>query len=110
MKKSSVVFWLHFLVALSSHIFAVVMPIGMLRLIISNNTLDFWVKGLFMGTAFFATMYGVNHVTNSEGFCFLTDLENLYRKGEGLNMAPKRFVPRFYAKCKEIYRWVLRKK
>jgi hypothetical protein len=46
-------------------------------------------------------MYAVNHVTNSDGFCFLTDIENFYRKAEGLPQVGP-FTPRFYSKCREI--------
>jgi hypothetical protein len=90
------VFFFHCLVAIISHIFAVLVPIGIINLLLLNNTLDFWSKSVVLGAVFFSAMYGVNHVGNSEGFCVLTHVENFYRKKEGLTQVPTRFVPRFY--------------
>lgn len=90
------VFLLHCLIAVISHIFAVLVPIGIVNLLLLNTTLDFWSKCVLLGAVFFSAMYGVNHVGNSEGFCVLTHLENFYRKKEGLIPVPIRFVPRFY--------------
>ena len=90
------IFLLHCLIAIIGHVFALLVPIGMVNLLLLNNTLDFWAKTVVLGAAFYSAIYGVNHVSNSEGFCALTHAENHYRRKEGLPLAPIRFVPRFY--------------
>lgn len=108
-KKSKVIFWVHWLVALIGHIFVVIIPIGLFRLL-WNSYLDFWTKGLILGCLYMGLVYTVNHITSGDlGFCVLTDLENYYREKEGLPKASKRFIPRFYKKCKEIYELVFNK-
>lgn len=109
MRWSQVVFALHWLVALVGHLFLIIMPIGLFRLLFANETLDLWVKGFLLGIMYMSGIYAVNHVTNSEGFCVLTSLENACRKREGLPPAPKRFVPRFYDKCVAMGKWALSK-
>jgi hypothetical protein len=94
MKKIKLIFLLHCLVALLGYMFLIIMPIGLFRLIIST-VFDIWIKGFLLGTMYISLIYAVNHLGNAEGFCLLTDLENHYRKQEGLPLAPKRFVPRF---------------
>lgn len=76
---------------------------GVITLIIGVNDLDFWIKGLLLGITFYTSMYAVNHVTNKDGFCVLTDLENFYRKQAGLPTVGV-FTPRFYKKCRDIAR------
>lgn len=95
MWKVKLIFFLHCLVALLGYAFMVIMPIGLFRLIVGTESLDFWVKGFLLGTMYMGMLYTANHLGNAEGFCLLTDLENYYRKQEGLSQAPKRFVPRF---------------
>lgn len=99
--KISIVFWLHFIVAAASHIFVILMIGGTLKLLLSTGPMDFWVKGLLLGVTFYTGMYGVNHVTNSDGFCILTDLENFYRKKENKPFVGP-YTPRFYSCCLSI--------
>lgn len=99
--KISIVFWLHFIVAAASHIFVVLMIGGILKLLLSTGPMDFWVKGLLLGVTFYTGMYGVNHVTNSDGFCVLTDLENFYRKKENKPLVGP-YTPRFYKQSRKI--------
>lgn len=96
MVTAKAVFLFHCLIAIIAHIFAVLVPIGIINLLLLNATIDFWTKVVLLGAVFFSAMYGVNHVGNSEGFCVLTHVENFYRKKEGLTTVPIRFVPRFY--------------
>lgn len=78
------------------------MPIGVVRLILADDSMDFWVKGLFLGTVYFATTYGINHITNSQGFCVLTSLENYYREKANMPRASARFIPRFHKAVKNL--------
>lgn len=103
--KISTIFWLHFLVAAASHIFVVLIIGGVFKLLLTASALGFWEKGLLLGVTFYTAMYATNHVTNSQGFCFLTDIENFYRGEEGLEKVGP-FTPRFYKKCREIGRSV----
>jgi hypothetical protein len=103
-KMSKLIFALHWVVAFTGHIFLIIMPIGLFRLLFNNETLDFWVKGFLLGVMYMGMIYTVNHVSNSQGFCVLTDLENFYREKEGLPQAPKRFVPRFYSSCAALWK------
>lgn len=106
-QKISIIFWLHFLVAAASHIFVILMIGGVCKLLLTTGALGFWEKGLLLGITFYTGMYATNHVTNSDGFCFLTDIENFYRKAEGLETVG-RFTPRFYKKCRSIFRFITR--
>lgn len=99
--KISTIFWLHFLVAAASHVFVVLIVGGVFKLLLGAVALGFWEKGLLLGVTFYTAMYAVNHVTNSQGFCFLTDIENFYRKQENMPLVGP-FTPRFYKKCREI--------
>ena len=109
LRLSQIVFAAHWLVALVGHLFLIIMPVGLFRLLFENDTLDLWVKGFLLGVMYMSGIYAVNHVTNSEGFCVLTSLENACRKREGLPPVPKRFVPRFYVKCADMGKWVIGK-
>jgi hypothetical protein len=102
-KVSSAIFWTHWLVAVMGHVFIVLMPIGAIQLIIENNNLGFFVKGMLLGMLYLSLMYGANHIGNSDGFCVLTWAENYYREKEGLPHASKRFVHRFYRKNRELW-------
>lgn len=95
------IFWTHFLVAAASHVFVVLIIGGIFKLLLVSSALGFWEKGLMLGVTFYTTMYAVNHVTNSRGFCFLTDIENFYRRAEGIEEV-NAFTPRFYKKCRDI--------
>lgn len=101
---ASLIFFAHCVVAIVSHAFALLIPIGILNIMLINNELDFWTKTVLLGATFFSMMYGVNHVGNSQGFCVLTHAENYYRRLAGLPEAPLRFVPRFYATVKGIFK------
>lgn len=101
--RIALVFWTHFLVALLSHVFVFFMFGGVMNLFLSASHLVFWDKALMLGLTFFSGMYAVNHVTNSEGFCALTDLENFYRRQAQVEEVG-RFTPRFYRKCGAIWR------
>lgn len=109
----SIIYWLHFAVAAASHIFVVLMIGGVVSLIVGVPSLGFWLKGLLLGITFYSAMYAINHVTNKDGFCVLTDLENFYRKQEGMPTV-KEFTPRFYKQCRliaaAIYRFIRRKR
>jgi hypothetical protein len=97
----SAIFWAHFVVAAASHVFVVLMIGGVVKLLLAVTILGFWEKGLLLGVTFYTAMYAINHVTNSNGFCFLTDLENFYRRQAGMSEV-KEFTPRFYKKCRQI--------
>lgn len=98
-----IVFWAHMLVGFTSHVAVFLLVAGAFNLLISNEGLSFWTKGMLFGLLFISGMYGVNHVTNQEGFCFLTDLENFYRKKEGMPLVG-RFMPRYYAQMRKMLR------
>lgn len=106
---SKLIFWLHFLIATLSHIFIILMPLGVIQLVVDNDNLGFFVKALLLGLTFYSFMYCVNHVTNGEGFCILNSLENSYRKKEGLSEVGTRFTPRYYKKWREVFKWLQRK-
>lgn len=95
-KLAQLIFLLHCGVAILGHVFAVLVPIGILNLLLVNTEFTFWPKAVLLGTTFFGVMYSVNHVSNTNGFCVLTHLENHYRRQAGMPEAPIRFVPRFY--------------
>lgn len=106
-KMISLIFWCHFTVALASHIFVPIMIGGIVSLVVGDPMLGFWIKGLLLGISFYSGMYAVNHVTNKDGFCVLTDLENYYRCAEGLPLVNE-FVPRFYTQCRIISKTIHR--
>lgn len=99
--KIALIFWLHFLVAAASHVFVVLIVGGALKMLLVAGGLGFWEKGLILGITFYTAMYATNHVTNSDGFCVLTDLENFYREKEGIDEVGP-FTPRFYKKNYDI--------
>jgi hypothetical protein len=90
------IFAVHVAVATTSHIAVFLLIGGAFNLMITSEGLSFWTKGMLFGLLFFSGMYGVNHVTNEDGFCVLTDLENFYRKKEGMPLVG-RFMPRYYS-------------
>lgn len=98
----STVFWLHFAVAVASHICVVLIICGSVALVFETEGLSFWIKGLLFGITFYSAMYAINHVTNKDGFCVLTDLENYYRAKAEMPLV-KEFMPRFYKRCRAIY-------
>jgi len=100
MRKIKLLFWLHFMFALVSHLIMPVMLIGAVK-ILFDSQLDIWLSGLILGATFFSCTYLINHITNPDGFCVLTDLENYYRQQLGLSKVD-RFLPRFYEMCKRI--------
>jgi hypothetical protein len=112
-KLISVIYWTHFAVAATSHVFVVLMIGGAFTLVVATPSLGFWLKGLLLGITFYSAMYAINHVTNKDGFCVLTDLENYYRKQENMSTV-KEFTPRFYRQCRiicsTVYRFFRRKK
>jgi hypothetical protein len=89
------IFALHMVVGFASYVAVMLLIGGAVNLLISSEGLSFWTKGMLFGLVFFAAMYAVNHVTNRDGFCFLTDLENFYRGRCGMPRVG-RFVPRFW--------------
>lgn len=97
-----VAFWTHFFFALVSHLVLPLMFIGIIRLVLGFSNLDFFNSVLLLGSALFSLTYLFNHVTNTKnGFCCLTELENVYREMEGMKgVGP--FVPRFWKKCIQI--------
>jgi hypothetical protein len=99
--KISATFWAHFAVASLSHVFVVLILGGLFRLAISASAFSFWEKGLMFGIAFYTAMYAVNHLTNSQGFCVLTDIENHYRSLEGMEQVGP-YTPRYYSKWRDI--------
>lgn len=108
-KLISIIYWTHFAVAASSHIFVILMIGGVVNLVIGAPSLGFWLKGLLLGMTFYSAMYAINHVTNKDGFCVLTDLENYYRKQENLPIV-NQFTPRFYSMCRIIAHKFFRRK
>ena len=112
-KMIAIIFWLHFVVATLSHIFVPLMIGGVITIVLGAPTLSFWIKGLLLGMTFYSAMYALNHVTNKDGFCVLTNIENFYRKHEGLPLV-KEFTPRFYKQCRiiatTVYKFIRRQK
>jgi len=96
-RKIKLVFLLHSIIAVFSHIFIVLIIGGLIQLFMGFTPLTFWEKGLLLGITFYVGMWGTNHLTNSESFCVLTDLENYYRAQAGLPKAGP-FMQRFYAR------------
>ena len=101
------IYWAYFIVAAASHIFVILMIGGTVSLAISTPVLGFWLKGMLFGIAFYSSMYAINHITNKDSFCVLTDLENHYRK-QGRMPIVKEFTPRFYSHCRIIIHRVLK--
>lgn len=100
-KRIQFIFWTHFLVALAGHVVFPVMFMATVYLIFT------WHQGiivtlLLLGLAYCALVWGVNHVTNPKSYCYLTDLEQHYRKEAGVTLNSDAFLPRFYKKCKQI--------
>ena len=96
------IFWTHMAVGFTSHVAVFLLIGGAFHLFISSDDLAFWTKGLLFGLLFFSGMYGVNHVANQDGFCVLTDLENFYRKKEGMPTVG-RFMPRYYSTLRSLF-------
>lgn len=108
MKNSQLTFWAHFLVATIGHLFLIIIPVGLFKLL-WNTYLDFWTKGLILGTLYIGIIYSVNHISSGDlGFCWLTYLENYYREQEHLPQVSKRFMPRYYKKWTEGFNWIKR--
>lgn len=103
-----IIFWSHFLVAVLSHIAVLAMIAGAINMLINSEGMSIWTKGMMFGLLFYSGMYAINHVTNDEGFCVLTDIENIYRKKCGMPLIGK-FTPRFYKQCSLIWRGIIRK-
>lgn len=101
--KISIIFWLHFIFSLISHILIPIMIGGVLK-VLWGSELGFWTSGLVLGATFFSCTYIINHVTNDGGFCCLTELENYYRIREGSKVV-ENFLPRFYKKCSQLLRF-----
>ena len=101
-QKIKLIFWLHFMFSLVSHILVPVMIGGVIK-VLWGTQLGFWLSGLILGATFFSTTYIINHITHDSGFCVLTALENYYRRKEGMEEVGD-FLPRFYIKCKNIFR------
>lgn len=98
-----VIFWLHFLVALSAHVLIPIMAAAVIGIIIGQD-IGFLQSGLLIGLTFCAFIWAVNHVTNPNSYCWLTDLECFYRRQAGVNINGKAFLPRFYKKVNQILR------
>lgn len=98
--KIKITFWTHFTFSLISHLLIPVMIGGVLK-VLWGSDLGFWTSGLVLGATFFSCTYIINHITNEDGFCCLTALENHYRMQEKMEKVDN-FLPRFYDKCKEI--------
>ena len=95
MRKSKLIFYVHCLVALLGYIFAVLVPISLVKLL-CNSYLDFWTKVLFLGLLYSSLIYIVNHLSSGDyGFCVLTFIENNFREKEGLPKVSNRFILRF---------------
>ena len=60
------------------------------------------ISVLLLGLTYCAMVWGVNHVTNPNSYCYLTDLEQYYRRDAGMKENSDAFLPRFYGKCKQI--------
>lgn len=100
--KIAIVFWMHFCVAIGAHLSGVAIVGGLISLV-TTTALTFWLKALLVGIVFFMCMYCTNHLTNSQGFCVLTDIENLYRRREGIEEVGP-FTPRFYRHVGKIFK------
>lgn len=95
------VFWCHFIVGLMAHIFVPLM-VAFGILLVSSWGLGFIGSGAAIGVIFCCMVWGVNHVTNPDSYCWLTDLEQIYREQKGMKPCRKAFTPRFYTKCRQI--------
>lgn len=91
------------MVCLAVHIFVPFMIISMLDLI-GSWELGFLRSGGLIGVTLCALVWGVNHITNPNGFCWLTHIENHYREKFKKGKCNKDFLPRFYSKCGQIFR------
>lgn len=87
------IFWAHFAVGMLSYVSVFFLVAGCINLLWSAD-FSFWTRAMLFSLTFFAGMYGVNHVTNDNGFCVLTDVENYYRKLADMPKVGK-FTPRF---------------
>ena len=84
-----------------AHTFVPMMAIFGIKLVLTWQ-LGFFGTGAAIGVIFCCIVWGVNHVTDPDGFCYLTDLENIYRARTGMPPCGKAFNPRFYAKVRQI--------
>lgn len=96
--KIKIVFFLHFLFAVISHILAPIMIVGIFKVLFVSD-LGLMETGLILGATFFSATYIINHITHESSFCCLTVLENYYRNKEGMPEVGD-FLPRFYKYCK----------
>lgn len=76
------------------------MIIGTIQILVAQQ-LGIVLSGLILGCVVFSLQFLVNHLTNPDSFCILNDLENYYREEIGLPKVTG-FLPRYYAKLKEI--------
>ena len=100
-KSVKVIFWSHFIVALSGHVLAPLMAIAALNQIFALNG-GLLLSVLLLGLTFCAFVWGANHVADPNSYCWLTDLEKHYRKVNNVNDCTQEFLPRFYKKCRQI--------
>lgn len=101
------IFYAHMVVGTLSYIAVFLLISGAINLLVSSEGLSFWTRGMLYGLLFFSSMYGVNHVTNDDGFCVLTNLENFYRTKEGLPRVG-RFMPRYSAAWRSLWKRIRR--
>jgi hypothetical protein len=101
MKKIALIFWVHFAVATLSHLAGLAIACGLVALV-ATSVLDIWLKAMMLGLVFFVIMYCVNHITNPSGFCVLTDIENFYRRKEGITEVGP-FTPRYYKQLRKMF-------
>lgn len=101
------IFYCHMVVGVLSYVAVFLLIAGAINLLISSEGISFWTRGMLYGLLFFASMYGINHITNDDGFCVLTNLENFYRAKEGLPRVG-RFMPRFTATWRSLWKRIRR--
>lgn len=99
------IFYAHMVVGTLSYIAVFLLISGAINLLVSSEGLSFWTRGMLYGLLFFSSMYGVNHVTNDDGFCALTHIENYYRRREGIAEVG-RFMPRYTKQMKAIWTYI----
>jgi hypothetical protein len=101
MRKSNLVYWIHFLIVSMAHVAALALPISLMWFIVGLDA-PWQLKTTISCVAFYVSVLGVNHVTSKDSICCLTTLENYYHQKEG-SKTKGEYIPRYYSKIRSIF-------
>lgn len=101
MKKSTIVYWTHFVLVTLAHVAAIALPVSLVWFILALDS-AWQLKVILFCVAFFVSILGINHVTSKDSVCVLTTLENYYQKLEGDEIKGE-YIPRYYKRVRSIF-------